>query len=199
MREQLPVLADGVASAGIVDKPDQHYREAARRTVATLGTDESDVAAHLRVLLRSVDNDAARLVQMLAALLPRRDQWLTYLTTGTAEELRAELEGALQRLVDDHLAATAALCPAHLLSEMAPLLRHGAAHAGDSLRAELAPWSTLEQAPRSGPLALAAWRGIAALLLASCAMRWSRSVRPVVASCGISRSSSSSITRNMCP
>ena len=39
------------------------------------------------------------------------------------------------------------------------------ARASDGLRATLAPWLALERPPPSGPVALAAWRGIAALLL----------------------------------
>jgi ATP-dependent exoDNAse (exonuclease V) beta subunit len=75
------------------------------------------------------------------------------------------LEGALQRLIDDELAATAALCDEALLAQLAPLLRHAAGAANDALRAALEPWLALERPPSTGPLALAAWRGIAALLL----------------------------------
>ena len=165
LAQQLPVLADGVAAASIVDKPDEHYREAAKRTVAAIAGDDDAIAPYLRALLRGVDNDVDRLARMLAALLGRRDQWLLHLAGGEVAELRASLEGALQRLVDDELAAAAALCPPALLHEIAPLLRHAAGFAGDSLRAELAPWLALDRPPEFGPLALAAWRGIAALLL----------------------------------
>jgi ATP-dependent exoDNAse (exonuclease V) beta subunit len=165
LAQQLPVLADGVAAANIVDRPDEHYREAAGRTVSGITGDDAALAGHLRVLLRSVDNDAARLVHMLATLLSRRDQWLAHLAGGASPELRAELETALQRLVDDQIATTAALCPAVLLAELPPLLRHAASFAAGALRAELAPWLALENAPHDGPLALAAWRGIASLLL----------------------------------
>jgi len=101
----------------------------------------------------------------LAALLSRRDQWLAHLAGGAVDDIRPALETALQRLVDDELATTAALCPAALLPALAPLLRHAASFAADSLRAELAPWLALDRPPGIGPLALASWRGIAALLL----------------------------------
>ncbi len=165
LAQQLPVLADGVAAARIVDKPDAHYRAAAQRTVAAIAGDDLALARHLRALLRNVDNDAERLARMLAALLSRRDQWLSHLAGGAVEEVRPALETALQRLVDDELGNTAALCPAALLPELAPLLRHAASFAGESLRAALAPWLALDRPPSAGPLALAAWRGIAALLL----------------------------------
>ncbi|HVY66250.1 MAG TPA: UvrD-helicase domain-containing protein [Gammaproteobacteria bacterium] len=165
LAQQLPVLADGVAAARIVDKPDDYHREAARRTVAAIAGDDATFARDLRILLRGVENDADRLSRMLAALLARRDQWLTHLGGDSATEPRPALEAALQRLVDDELAAVAALCPVALLPALAPLLRHAATFAGDTLRAELEPWLALDRPPRDGPLALAAWRGVAALLL----------------------------------
>ncbi|HET7609670.1 MAG TPA: 3'-5' exonuclease, partial [Gammaproteobacteria bacterium] len=71
----------------------------------------------------------------------------------------------LQRLVDDEVAAAAALVDARLIAALAPLLRHAAGAANEPLRALLAPWLALDRPPESGAAALAAWRGIAALLL----------------------------------
>ena len=109
LARQLPVLADGVAAADVVDKPDDLHREAARRCVAGVAGDEEPLRSSLLMLLRDVGNDCEQLEGLLAALLPRRDQWLRLLA-GDTEPLRPLLEGALQRLVDDELAATAALC-----------------------------------------------------------------------------------------
>ncbi|HUQ51934.1 MAG TPA: UvrD-helicase domain-containing protein, partial [Gammaproteobacteria bacterium] len=164
LARQLPVLADGVAAADVVDKADDLYREAARRCVVGIAGDDGELGASLRTLLRDVGNDCEQLERLLAALLPRRDQWLRFLGGGDAE-LRLWLEGALQRLVDDEIAAAGALCEPRVLASLAPLLRHAAGAANDGLRAALEPWLALERAPGSGPVALAAWRGIAALLL----------------------------------
>jgi ATP-dependent exoDNAse (exonuclease V) beta subunit len=164
LARQLPLLADGVAAADVVDKPEDLHRQAARRCVAALVDDDAVLSAGLRTLLRDVGNDCERLEGLLAALLPRRDRWLRLLA-GEAAQLRRVLEGALQRLVDDELSAVAAACEEPLLTELAPLLRHAASAAGDGLRGALEPWLALERPPPSGPLALAAWRGIAALLL----------------------------------
>jgi ATP-dependent exoDNAse (exonuclease V) beta subunit len=165
LSQQLPVLSDGVAAAAIVDKADAYYAQAARRTIAAVMGDDPAFLDNLRTLLRNVDNDTERLERLLAALLPRRDQWLPRLAGRATAELRAELEGALQRLVDDELAELAALCPEELLLELAPLLRHAAGTANDSLRHTLAPWLAIERPPSAGPIALAAWRGVATLLL----------------------------------
>ena len=164
LARHLPVLADGVAAAAVVDKAEDLYLEAARRCVAGIAGDDAALGSSLRTLLRDVGNDCEQLERLLAALLPRRDQWLRLLG-GDSAELRAWLESALQRLVDDEIAAAAALCERRLLAELEPLLRHAAGFASDGLREALTPWLALEQPPAAGPVALAAWRGIAALLL----------------------------------
>ncbi|HWN38330.1 MAG TPA: 3'-5' exonuclease, partial [Gammaproteobacteria bacterium] len=164
LARQLPVLAGGVAAADVVDKPENLYREAARRCVEGIGGDDPALARALRILLRDVGNDCAALEQLLAALLPRRDQWLRLLADGSIA-LRPLLEGALQRLVDDEIATAGTLIEPRGLTALAPLLRHAAGAASDPLRTTLAPWLALEQPPPSGAVALAAWRGIAALLL----------------------------------
>ena len=165
LARRLPVLADGVAAADIAEKPDDLYAQAARRTVAAIADDDAAFSRSLRTLLRDLGNDFERLEELLAKMLPRRDQWLRPLAGETQASLRELLEGALQRLVDDELTAVAALCEERLLAALAPLLRHAAGTAPDALRAVLAPWLALERPPAAGPAALAAWRGIAALLL----------------------------------
>ena len=164
LARQLPLLADGVAAADVVDKADDLYAQAARRCVEAVAGDDAALARALRTLLRDVGNDCAALEELLAALLPRRDQWLRVFADGTSA-LRPLLEGALQRLVDDEIAAAAALVDARLIAALAPLLRHAAGAANEPLRAMLAPWLALERPPASGATALAAWRGVAALLL----------------------------------
>jgi ATP-dependent helicase/nuclease subunit A len=164
LARQLPVLADGVAAAEVVDKADDLYREAARRCVEGIAGQDEPLARAVRTLLRDVGNDCEQLEQLLAALLPRRDQWLRLLLRDAAA-LRPLLEGALQRLVDSEVAAAAALVEQSLAAALAPLLRHAAGAASEPLRTTLAPWLVLAEAPPAGAAALAAWRGIAALLL----------------------------------
>jgi ATP-dependent helicase/nuclease subunit A len=165
LAQQLPVLADGVAAARIVDDGRNLYREAAARTVASLG-EHGAVAAGLQTLLRALHNDFDDLEKMLAALLPRRDQWLRELARAEPSTLRATLERALQRLVDDELDALAREWPAELTSELLSALRHAARFVPDlERRAKLAPWLDIDTLPRAGHAALSAWQGAAALLL----------------------------------
>ncbi|HEY9181958.1 MAG TPA: UvrD-helicase domain-containing protein, partial [Gammaproteobacteria bacterium] len=158
------VMADGVAATSVVDKAEALYREAAGRCVAGIAGEDAAHAANLHTLLRDVGNDCEQLEKLLAALLPRREQWLRVLADGTPA-LRPALEKALQRLVDDELATVAELCEEPMLAALAPLLKHAAGAASGALHDALAPWLALDRPPRSGPLALAAWRGVAALLL----------------------------------
>ncbi|HET8696360.1 MAG TPA: hypothetical protein VFO94_02675, partial [Gammaproteobacteria bacterium] len=165
LAQQLPVLADGVAAARIVDDGRDYYREAAARTVAALG-DEGDVGAALATLLRALHNDCDALERMLAALLPKRDQWLHELARAEPAALRATLERALQRLVDDELDALVRDWPAALTAELLASLRHAAQYLPDpARRAKLAPWLDAGELPRVGFAALAAWQSAAGLLL----------------------------------
>jgi ATP-dependent exoDNAse (exonuclease V) beta subunit len=163
LARQLPVLADGVAAVGVLDKADELYRLAARRALGA--SPDAGRREDLATLLKGVGNDFGQLERLLAALLPRRDQWLGVLAGAAPDELRGALEGALQRLIDDELVALAQLCPPSLSRRLAPLLRHAASAATAALADTLQPWLGLDTAPREGPLALAAWRGVAALLL----------------------------------
>lgn len=165
LARQLPVLADGVAAASVLDKPEALYRLAARRTVAAVGSNDEALAASVRTLLRAVDNDCEELERLLAALLPRRDQWLKVMASAPTDELLPELEGALARLVAEELAAAAASFDAGLRARLVPLLRHAAGAASEPLSAALVPWLALDAEPPATAGSLPAWRGISALLL----------------------------------
>src|SRR5690606_41855022 len=78
LAQQLPVLAGAVASAAIVARAEEFYAQAARHTVAASTSKDAAASDRLRALLRTCDNDAEQLAQLLAALLPRRDQWLRH-------------------------------------------------------------------------------------------------------------------------
>ena len=71
------------------------YEEAARRTVLLIGG-EPRYREPLEILLRHLDNHAARLQQLLADMLAKRDQWLP-LAVETAEDERDRIEGAMSR------------------------------------------------------------------------------------------------------
>ena len=164
LAQQLPVLADGVAAARIVDDARNHYRRAARRTLSAVAS-SGEPGDSLRTLGREFD-DLEQLETLLAALLARREQWLERFATGDPAALRPVLEGALRRLVDDELAALARLTEPDLLAELRAALRQVATQAtSDKLRAAASAWLGLERAPGLTHASLRLWQGAAAFLL----------------------------------
>lgn len=173
LAQRLPVLAAGVAGAGIVEDAGTLYREAARRTVSELAA-RGPLGAALRVLVGVMDTDVMRLERMLAELLPRREQWLAHFAHDGEAELRAVLEQALGRLVAEELDEAAALLGAARRATLAALLAHAAEHAEPARRALFEAWragpaaETMWARERAGaaPSArLDAWRGLVELLL----------------------------------
>jgi ATP-dependent helicase/nuclease subunit A len=165
LAHQLPVLAGGIAAARIVDDATDYYREAAQRTLDALA-EPGEVGANVRALLRAFDNNVESLETLLAALLPKRDQWLASFAGAHPSGLRARLENALARLVDEELESLADACVPSARDELVPVLRHAAQFAAEpELRAKLAPWQTADLPPRAGRAALDAWQGAAAALL----------------------------------
>jgi len=164
LAQQLPVLADGVAAARIVDDARDHYRRAARRTLAAVAA-PGELGQSLRVLAREFD-DLEQLERLLALLLGRREQWLERFATGDPAALRPVLEGALRRLVDDALAALEPLAEPATFTELRAALRQVASHAtSDKLRAAAAIWLEVDRTPPLTSTGLRSWQGAAAFLL----------------------------------
>jgi len=90
-----PLSAGTAAQRRVSEAPDELYAEAARGLLEFLG-EEGETAAQLRCLLEHCDNRAERLVQLVADMLARRDQWLRHTGPGLAGDAqRAGLEAAL--------------------------------------------------------------------------------------------------------
>ena len=103
LTRQMPVLAKFGAQPESLEDAADLYREAARATLALLEED-LPIATDVAVVLGHLDNDAARVEQMLAGLLQHRDHWLRYLR---AADQRAALEATLadiRREAVDHAA-----------------------------------------------------------------------------------------------
>jgi len=161
---RLPVLAGGRAGLGLAERPELLYREAARRTFTEGGPEAGDAALTERVLAH-LDNRMPLAVDLVAALLARRDQWSRHLRAdgGDGADERTALESGLVALARWAIARfTAALGP----DGTATLARAAAASAeaqGEGSRAQACAGLSGPPAPD----ALEAWRGIAALILTS--------------------------------
>ena len=117
---RLPLTAGFGTPSAIDTSPQALYLEAATNVLARIetGLDEDDADTHaLETLLPHLGNNLARVRDLLAAMLAKRDQWLRH--TQNAEQ--PALEAALQNLVNSELSALHALFPSPLKNETSTL------------------------------------------------------------------------------
>lgn len=164
LARQMPLLSRFGAQPGIAEEAEEHYRDAARRTLAMVedGTVQADIVA---AALDFVDNDSGRLERLLVAMLARREQWLQH-TARTDAELRAEAEAGLAALVERDLAAAAAQLTGRWQSDILASARFAAATlAAEQADAAIAPLQDWSAPLSADSAALPQWRALAALLL----------------------------------
>ena len=159
---RMPLLSRIGARPNPVDDAGALYRQAARNTVLELGGGK-DWSADVGRLLAHLDNNLPKVEEMLAGLLRRRDQWGRHLREGAN---RKGLEQALERVVLEALKAVRLAVPATEVGELVDLAGYAAGHlkAVDSA-SPIVACAGLKALPEATLEALAAWRGIAALLL----------------------------------
>ncbi|HEY5367031.1 MAG TPA: UvrD-helicase domain-containing protein [Casimicrobiaceae bacterium] len=156
---QAPVSSLTGSAPAVVDNAWPLYRAAAQQAIET--AEAADPA--WQALLRHFDNDGNRVIELLASMLDKRDQWLTPVLSLRASESREALERTLADEVERALSDLRARWPGHCLDDLAPLARHAReTRADDALLAELDARGEL---PRAHSSALAHWRGFADWLL----------------------------------
>jgi ATP-dependent exoDNAse (exonuclease V) beta subunit len=174
LARQMPLLSGLGKSPHVTEKPEQLYREAARRTIAIIaGEDDSRGFEDVTLALLYMDNSAKALEDRLVTMLRKRDQWLRHLDNTSSldsalegEELRRNLEDALKNVVEDSLAGLGGLIPLKLQSELVS----SAAFAAGNLK-ESKPDSPIcelvgmKKLPDEAASELKEWRAIASLLL----------------------------------
>ena len=166
LARQMPLLSRFGAQPATVDDAGRHYREAARRALNHLD-DEDEASAHAAAVgaaLAWMDNDAARLIELLVAMLARREQWRPLLQSGAAQEApEAAIGAALAEMLAEELAAAAQTLDAAWQAPWMPLARFAAAQLGEADPANpLAGWTrplaaSVDELPR--------WRALAGFLL----------------------------------
>jgi len=145
-----------------VDRGMPLYLEAARSELDAAVVD--NVA--WRRLLDHLDNDADRLIQLIAGMLAKRDQWLNFAVVDDKEAMRVNLEKALVAEIDRELSALDAVFPRDVVAPLLELARH----AGANLRVDqpdhpLAKWSKGNALPPPSVDGLPQWLSIAEWLL----------------------------------
>jgi ATP-dependent exoDNAse (exonuclease V) beta subunit len=160
---QMPVLS-GLSRYSITDKPEEYYREAAARTAA-LVEEDGPAGDALRKALGHLGNSVKGLIDRLVMMLERRDQWLRHVKQDAAgEELRALLEGALQRLIEYELDAITKAFPPGIAGILAPYARYAAANVENS-ECPIASLAELDGLPSCEASSLREWQGLRELLL----------------------------------
>ena len=165
LTRQMPLLSGFGAQPRVNEKPWPLYEDAARRSLRLLDEGGPAESAAVMGLARYLDNDLPRIHGLLTRMLARRDQWLRHVRAGHPPA-REELEAALAREVDGHLAQLLAAIPRDVRSELVQL----AGHAGGILRsqgagADIASCADLQALPPASAAALQQWRGLATFLL----------------------------------
>ena len=114
LARSLPILSRAGAGLEVETDATGLYDQASQRLLAELeGGDGPE--RELAVLLEHFDNDYAKLRELLATMLMRRDQWLApILEAGDSAAWRAELERMLTSIVAAALAQVRVLMPATL-------------------------------------------------------------------------------------
>ena len=138
------------------------YVEAARGELDASASDD----ASWQCLLEYLDNDADRLVALIANLLAKREQWLRHLVTDDPVALRTALEDALTAEIEAELAALHAILPRSAAQSLTDLHRYAAKNlAADGTSHPLARYADTGALPGANAEALLHWQVIASWLL----------------------------------
>ena len=167
LARRMPLLARLGPDPTPTEEAGPLYREAARRTLAQLGSDGERGEAVAR-LFAHLDAQPDRFIQLVGGLLARRDQWLVRLGEAGlgGDEARRRLEETLRAIVEDHLRAVREGCPPAVAAHVPNL----GSYAADNLEADDvdSPIRALaggRELPVGAAAGLSGWLGVARLLL----------------------------------
>lgn len=128
LARRLPVLAGTGAAIEPTDDAAVLYEAACLQLIARLG-DGSPTALQLEALIMHLGNRVDRLVELLSALLAKRDQWLHPIVRARAsQDLRSTLEATIKGLVERQLAELRARLGPARAAELLELLQFAAAN-----------------------------------------------------------------------
>ncbi|MFW5432542.1 MAG: UvrD-helicase domain-containing protein [Methylophilaceae bacterium] len=158
LARQMPLLSRFGTQPGVRDDPRVHYEEAATRAIELL--EHKDYGNAVHDALRYFDNDTYKLTQLLAEMLAKRDQWLSYTQSQNTAEAA---EAALATMISADIQTAATALPDRLQQALMPVARFAAGNLdSEAAIALLLDWQTPIKAH---PSALQHWRALADLLL----------------------------------
>ncbi|MCF8111912.1 MAG: UvrD-helicase domain-containing protein [Desulfobacteraceae bacterium] len=166
LARQMPVLSGFGSPVRIADQPELLYARAARNTVAEL-EGAGGLSGPVEALVVHLDNRLSAIEELIALMLPKRDQWLRHVVhSGDIRKLRKSLEDAIRGVITRTLLSLRQRFPDDCLLDTVELYRFAAenleSEAPDSLVAKGAGVADL---PGTAPEDLAAWQGLAELFL----------------------------------
>lgn len=112
---QAPLATRLGAMPNIMEQAQPLYRQAARDALAEADPEDAEWQA----LLAHLDNDAERVVSLLAAMLGKREQWLRPLGRADPVALRAALEATLRSEIEGELESLRQAFPVALAGPLA--------------------------------------------------------------------------------
>ncbi|MBI5826645.1 MAG: UvrD-helicase domain-containing protein [Deltaproteobacteria bacterium] len=163
---QTPLTSAIGAHPLISDNPRELYNEAAKRTVELVDEDSAD-GESVRKALRHLDNSVGALTRRLVIMLAKRDQWLRHVRPGAPEApLRNNLEGSLQRIVEDYLGRVLKAFPKDLPGEINAFIECAGYAAGNlNDGSPISALAGITGLPAACARDLPLWKGIRQLLL----------------------------------
>jgi len=165
LARQMPYLSRFGAPPSATEDAERLLRDTARNTLAHLNEKDQWTGAVER-LLRHLDNNHPKAVELLSKMLARRDQWLRHLADGSDHAgRRARLEAALAGINRTALERITKLAPAEHSKEIATLARYASSQLTAQPEHALHVCATLATWPGAVQAQRVHWQGLAVLLL----------------------------------
>lgn len=165
LTRQMPLLSKFGGQPQVSDDTETLYLEAARRAIAHIAL-ETEPDAAVTSALRYLDNNSDKLMQLLAKMLARRDQWLplaTQMHTADATDLSRNIEIAVEHLISQALDEALTILPASEQRLLMPLARYAASNLGPE--AEIAPLLDWEFTLTADAADLVQWQAVSSFLV----------------------------------
>jgi ATP-dependent helicase/nuclease subunit A len=164
LANSLPITSQNGFGRNIADAPDDLYAIAARETLRHAENDP-ELRGAFELILRRLDDSWQRLELLIAAMLPKRAEWLPNLPQLSGVALVPRIEESLRSIVSEELAIAAASISPDFVEQGSALARFAAQQVDAARRPDIACWRDHAQ-PLTPTLAnLPRWRGIAELAL----------------------------------
>ena len=139
LTRQMPVLSRFGAPPDSIEDARVLYCQAAQATIA-LVDEAGAVADDIDILLTHLDNDVARVEDLLVDMLARRDQWLRHVHGRE----RDELEGALHHARDMAVVRLRAVVPPHAGADLRAIADFAFGNLGlEGFADDIDGWATL--------------------------------------------------------